>query len=71
MATHGRHSTPSKSPRPLQPSKTIRYSDAAVAMQKSPLLYDKGAEEHYNVISAFIKSMRGSDPTPPSTGWHA
>lgn len=43
-------------------SKTISYSDAAVAMQKSPLLYDKGAEEHYNVISAFIKSMRGSDP---------
>jgi putative ATPase len=42
--------------------KTIRQSDATTAMQKSPLLYDKGAEEHYNVISAFIKSMRGSDP---------
>ncbi len=28
----------------------------------SPLLYDKGGEEHYNVTSAFIKSMRGSDP---------
>ncbi len=42
--------------------KTILHSDAAVAMQKAPLLYDKGAEEHYNVISAFIKSMRGSDP---------
>jgi putative ATPase len=26
------------------------------------LLYDKTGEEHYNVISAFIKSMRGSDP---------
>jgi putative ATPase len=26
------------------------------------LLYDKSGEEHYNVISAFIKSMRGSDP---------
>ena len=25
-------------------------------------MYDKGGEEHYNVISAFIKSMRGSDP---------
>ena len=25
-------------------------------------LYDKGGEEHYNVISAFIKSIRGSDP---------
>ena len=27
-----------------------------------PLLYDKSGEEHYNVVSAFIKSMRGSDP---------
>ncbi|MCK4507755.1 MAG: replication-associated recombination protein A [Desulfuromonadales bacterium] len=42
--------------------KVIQLSDATAAMQKSPLLYDKGAEEHYNVISAFIKSMRGSDP---------
>jgi putative ATPase len=42
--------------------KTILQSDAATAMQKAPLLYDKGAEEHYNVISAFIKSMRSSDP---------
>ena len=42
--------------------KVIQLNDAAAAMQKSPLLYDKGAEEHYNVISAFIKSMRGSDP---------
>jgi len=42
--------------------KTILLSDATAAMQKAPLLYDKGAEEHYNVISAFIKSMRGSDP---------
>ncbi len=32
------------------------------AMQKKALIYDKGAEEHYNVISAFIKSIRGSDP---------
>lgn len=32
------------------------------AVQKKPLLYDKGGEEHYNVISAFIKSLRGSDP---------
>ncbi|WP_239027037.1 replication-associated recombination protein A [Geomonas oryzisoli] len=35
---------------------------AREATQKKPLLYDKGGEEHYNVISAFIKSMRGSDP---------
>ena len=35
---------------------------AQEAMQRKALLYDKGVEEHYNVISAFIKSMRGSDP---------
>jgi putative ATPase len=35
---------------------------AQEALQKKALLYDKGAEEHYNVISAFIKSLRGSDP---------
>jgi putative ATPase len=29
------------------------------ALQHKALLYDKAAEEHYNVISAFIKSMRG------------
>jgi putative ATPase len=32
------------------------------ALQKKALLYDKAGGEHYNVISAFIKSMRGSDP---------
>ena len=37
--------------------------DAVAAVESHrPLLYDKGGEEHYNVISAFIKSMRGSDP---------
>ncbi|WP_236015136.1 replication-associated recombination protein A [Geomonas anaerohicana] len=40
----------------------ISLDIAREATQKKPLLYDKGGEEHYNVISAFIKSMRGSDP---------
>lgn len=31
-------------------------------VQQKNILYDKGGEEHYNVISAFIKSIRGSDP---------
>jgi putative ATPase len=31
------------------------------ALQKTHLLYDKGGEEHYNIISALHKSMRGSD----------
>jgi putative ATPase len=40
----------------------ISLEAAREALQKKGLLYDKGAEEHYNVISAFIKSLRGSDP---------
>jgi putative ATPase len=32
------------------------------ALQHKALIYDKAGEEHYNVISAFIKSLRGSDP---------
>ena len=42
--------------------KTIGVETVQEALQKKALLYDKGADEHYNVISAFIKSMRGSDP---------
>jgi len=32
------------------------------ALQKKTLIYDKKGEEHYSVISAFIKSLRGSNP---------
>lgn len=32
------------------------------ATQKKSLFYDQAGEEHYNTISAFIKSLRGSDP---------
>lgn len=31
-------------------------------IQKRNIIYDKAGEEHFNIISAFIKSMRGSDP---------
>jgi putative ATPase len=40
----------------------ITLEIAQEALQKKALLYDKGGEEHYNVISAFIKSLRGTDP---------
>jgi putative ATPase len=40
----------------------ISLAIAEEAMQRKALLYDKEGEEHYNVISAFHKSMRGSDP---------
>ncbi len=32
------------------------------AMQRRALLYDKAGEQHYDIVSAFIKSLRGSDP---------
>jgi putative ATPase len=42
--------------------KTITLADITEAAQHKALLYDRAGEEHYNVISAFIKSMRGTDP---------
>ncbi len=42
--------------------KTLDLDSVAAAIQKKTLLYDKSGEEHYNIISAFIKSMRASDP---------
>jgi len=36
--------------------------DIREALQKKSLAYDKSGEEHFNLVSAFIKSMRGSDP---------
>jgi len=41
---------------------TIDLRLAEEAAQHRALLYDKAGDEHYNVISAFIKSLRGSDP---------
>lgn len=41
---------------------TIGLSDIEQTLASSTLLYDKSGEEHYNVVSAFIKSMRGNDP---------
>jgi putative ATPase len=40
----------------------ITLAIAQETMQKKALVYDKGGEEHYNIISAFHKSLRGSDP---------
>jgi putative ATPase len=44
--------------------KEIVITDALVMQvaQKKVALYDKQGEQHYDIISAFIKSMRGSDP---------
>ena len=45
-------------------STTIEITDQLVVsrLQQNPLAYDKQGEMHYDVISAFIKSIRGSDP---------
>jgi putative ATPase len=40
----------------------ITLKIAEETMQKKALVYDKGGEEHYNIISALHKSLRGSDP---------
>ena len=42
----------------------VIITDKIVAerLQENPLAYDKGGEMHYDIISAFIKSIRGSDP---------
>ncbi|MFA5360371.1 MAG: replication-associated recombination protein A [Candidatus Paceibacterota bacterium] len=42
-------------------SKNITESIVKESFQKSNLFYDKDGEEHYNIISALHKSMRGSD----------
>jgi putative ATPase len=42
--------------------KRIALAHVEQAVARRVLLYDKAGEEHYNVVSAFIKSMRGSDP---------
>ena len=40
----------------------ITLADIETAIQRKALLYDKTGEEHYNLISALHKSLRGSDP---------
>jgi len=41
---------------------SISLKDLEHALQKKALVYDKSGEAHYNIISAFHKSLRGSDP---------
>ena len=42
--------------------KAVTQKEIDEAFQRKSVRYDKGGEEHYNIISAFIKSVRGSDP---------
>jgi putative ATPase len=43
-------------------SRTVGKKEIEEAFQRKYVMYDKGGEQHYNIISAFIKSIRGSDP---------
>lgn len=47
-----------------KPGETLRITNDLVRqrIQQNIALYDKGGEQHYDIISAFIKSIRGSDP---------
>jgi len=45
-----------------RPDQRISLPDAEEAIARRALLYDKAGEQHYDLVSAFIKSMRGSDP---------
>jgi putative ATPase len=43
-------------------ARTVGKKEIEEAFQRKYVMYDKGGEQHYNIISAFIKSVRGSDP---------
>ncbi|AZA93329.1 Replication-associated recombination protein A [Chryseobacterium nakagawai] len=43
-------------------TKEVINSDVLEVLQETMALYDKNGEQHYDIISAFIKSMRGGDP---------
>ncbi len=45
-----------------QDSRVLDLDTAQECIQKKAVMYDKDGDQHYDVISAFIKSMRGSDP---------
>lgn len=41
---------------------TVTDEQTLSIVQQNPVLYDKAGENHYDIVSAFIKSIRGSDP---------
>ena len=47
-----------------EPNEAIHFTNEVVTerLQQNPMAYDKDGEMHYDIISAFIKSIRGSDP---------
>ena len=47
-----------------EPEGAVHFTNEVVTerLQQNPMAYDKDGEMHYDIISAFIKSIRGSDP---------
>jgi putative ATPase len=62
MMLNGLETAVSLAPRAADGSLTIGRKEFDEAFQRKFVRYDKDGEEHYNEISAFIKSVRGSDP---------
>ncbi len=46
----------------LQPEGPLTTASVEQAMQQRHLLYDRAGDQHYDIVSALIKSVRGSDP---------
>ncbi|HEY8641665.1 MAG TPA: replication-associated recombination protein A [Candidatus Dormibacteraeota bacterium] len=46
----------------LATGRAIALADVEAAMQQRHLLYDRAGDQHYDIVSAMIKSIRGSDP---------
>ncbi len=62
LVTSSAASTSSTSSTTSTPSIVITDALVETILQQNPLAYDKDGEMHYDIISAFIKSIRGSDP---------
>ncbi len=62
LETIGVYASARKTADPGKPPPVITAEDVAAAVEKKALRYDKSGEAHFNLISAFHKSLRGSDP---------
>src|SRR6266566_2290135 len=60
----GDHGAPSGHEEPDEPAleRRITLADVEDALQRPRVTYDRAGDQHYDVASAFIKSIRGSDP---------
>lgn len=62
LETIGVYASAQRGGEPGRTPSAITAEDVAAGVEKKALRYDKSGEEHFNLISAFHKSLRGSDP---------